>query len=417
MNKQTVLDQFLHLPPEVKLVVLHPRDRKGNFLVMKHLLQQAQPIVFVDCTQQDGSLSSLIQLLQEASDAQLGLSLPRLSKNAKEAGAQVGKFLGEQGSDLFIEGYDQLRPEVEPFVKALLGALPKDRRVIVQGRDVPMSLFEDRNTARMIPHNPDYMFIDHAHNHRTDDERVVIEVSAFGPGQASVNGQLVQNWDGALPKNLFFFFVDRAMLTRDSIFEIFWQGMTKQEATNVFHVTKRKINELLGHDLTVYGSGYYRIADNIDLHYDVSKMRKAVNEAGLLEQSDQAKAMTLYKQAITLYRGPFLSTQSQPWVQEQRRELQQLFGEALVGAGMLSQELGHKDEALGYYQWAVGVMPEREDVVRAIMSLYMDRGDCGKALDAYHSFETWVSQNLDLHPSAETEALAKKCRKALEQES
>ena len=40
------------------------------------------------------------------------------------------------------------------------------------------------------------------------------------------------------------------MVTRDEIFETFWPGLPTKEATNVFHVTKRKISERLGYELT-----------------------------------------------------------------------------------------------------------------------------------------------------------------------
>ena len=70
-----------------------------------------------------------------------------------------------------------------------------------------------------------------------------LEVYAFGRGHALVNGLPITNWDGALPRNLFFFFMDHPLVTRDEIFETFWPDLSVKEATNVFHVTKRKITE------------------------------------------------------------------------------------------------------------------------------------------------------------------------------
>jgi two-component SAPR family response regulator len=70
-----------------------------------------------------------------------------------------------------------------------------------------------------------------------------LETYALGRGYGIVNGQTINNWDGALPRNLFFYFVDHPLITRDQIFEVFWPRLATKDATNVFHVTKRKISE------------------------------------------------------------------------------------------------------------------------------------------------------------------------------
>ncbi len=76
-----------------------------------------------------------------------------------------------------------------------------------------------------------------------DKIRPQLEIYSLGRGYAFVNGREITNWDGALPRNLFFYFVDHALVTRDEIFATFWPNLSVKEATNVFHVTKRKISE------------------------------------------------------------------------------------------------------------------------------------------------------------------------------
>ena len=69
------------------------------------------------------------------------------------------------------------------------------------------------------------------------------------------------------------------MVTRAEIFQTFWPNLTTREATNVFHVTKRKISEVLGTELTVYGSSFYHISPQIQLSYDVSLFNQLVQDS------------------------------------------------------------------------------------------------------------------------------------------
>ncbi len=103
------------------------------------------------------------------------------------------------------------------------------------------------------------------------------------------------------------------MVTRAEIFETFWPNLNTREATNVFHVTKRKISEVLGTELTVYGSGFYHISPKIQLSYDVSLFNQ------LVQDSDSPTAdTTALRQALALYRGDYLISISMDWVVKRR---------------------------------------------------------------------------------------------------
>ena len=93
--------------------------------------------------------------------------------------------------------------------------------------------------------------------------------------------------DGALPRNLFFYFIDNPLVTRDDIFGTFWPTLSIKEATNVFHVTKRKISERItmkveesgNYELTQYSSGFYMPGDKVVRHYDAGDFQDAVEKA------------------------------------------------------------------------------------------------------------------------------------------
>jgi len=101
----------------------------------------------------------------------------------------------------------------------------------------------------------------------------------LGRGYAYINGNSIDEWDGPLPRSVFFYFVDHPLMTRDEILETFWPEVGKQEATNVFHVTKLKITERIGFEMTVYSSGFYRPSKDMIFHYDVAQFEGEIKEA------------------------------------------------------------------------------------------------------------------------------------------
>src|SRR5690606_35142968 len=146
-------------------------------------------------------------------------------------------------------------------------------------------------------------------------------------GRVLLNGKSVDNWDGVLPRSLFFYMVDRGMTTRNEIFDTFWPNLSTREATNVFHVTKRKISEVLGLDLTTYWSGFYRISPNIELSYDVVLFTELVQNSAISSGED---AITKLNSAIELYQGQFLYGMDMNWTYHRRSELNEDYSDAIA---------------------------------------------------------------------------------------
>lgn len=229
-----------------------------------------------------------------------------------------------------------------------------------------------------------------------ENPRPQVEIYAFGRGHALVNGRPISNWDGALPRNLFFFFVDRPLVTRSDIFQTFWPDLNVKEATNVFHVTKRKIAERISsqvddgsnYELTQYLSGYYLPSDKVVRHYDVTDFTEAVTHADATE--DERQKITLYQRAIDLYRAPFLQTLEMAWIQQRRAELAEMFSRALIEMGRIMRSRGQVLEALGFYTRALREAPDRDDVHKEVLKIYIERNDVD---DARRHYEALAERN------------------------
>lgn len=387
-----VVQQFEALGSDVRLVVLQP-NFSAQHVILPALLRQSG-CLYVRLEGADLSADAVREQIDEA----LSLQMP---------GAELASV-----DTLVLDEYDRAAPSA---IDALLPWLAHDavkNRVVLLGRRVPYAVLEDtrlRDCTRFVPTEREMMLWDYT---RQDTEAAaLLEVRALGSGRVQLNGRPVENWDGVLPRSLFFYLVDRGMTTRSDIFETFWPNLSTREATNVFHVTKRKISEVLGMDLTVYWSGFYHIAPRVELSYDAALFSTTVQDSAVVSSD---KAITLLRRAISLYRGDFLTTIEMPWVQKRREELRQTYGEALVALAKSIEEQGESRSALGLYLRAATTNRNREDLALNIMRLYHDLDMDDDALKVYGLLETQLKSDLGVSPAPQIQELATSLRASVD---
>lgn len=298
---------------------------------------------------------------------------------------------------LLIDDADRIGDESLEAILVDYLATYKNSSIALFTRTVPVCTQSNGNLRKMtryLPVDDSLLLPDYASR---DTAQNLLEVHAFGLGRVLLNGQLIDNWDGQLPRALFYYLVDKGMATRDDIFQTFWPNLTKREATNVFHVTKRKISEILGVSLTVYSSGFYRISPDIELIYDAVQFFEMVQNSAVVAE----KAMQeLLLRAIWLYRSDFLMGMDMEWVLQRRAQLRQMKSDALV---TLAKEYHHAkdwDAALGRYIQAFATQELRDDVVTGAMQVYQHQRKNRDALIVYKHFEQRLNGTLKISPSA-----------------
>jgi DNA-binding SARP family transcriptional activator len=399
-----------------KLMLLYPLTQyRGVFLA--YFIDYAQEnLRYYRLDDNDKELQTLLARLAD----QLGFS--RLKEAATTASPhQWGESLaddlnaisdGSVPTVLYLDEFDRLQVDVllRMFITALISRLKDGVSVAINARMLeiqPWSGLVASGEAVVIGRERESdmgMFTTDA------TPRPHIEVQAFGRGTVIANGQPVSNWDGALPRQLFFFFMDRPLVTRDEIFTTFWADLSRKEATNVFHVTKRKISERISQkigegnwELTQYQTGFYLPSSKIVRHYDVVEFIDAVERAEGTD--DLREVQALYTRAVDLYRAPFLETIEMQWVVDRRGQLKQLYAQALIGLGRLAKADQQIELALSYFIRALRAMPEREDVHRDVMLLFHQMGRYDEARAQYHRLERMVHETLNIRPSRETREL------------
>jgi two-component SAPR family response regulator len=331
---------------------------------------------------------------------------------AEALASDLAAIKAEQ-TTLYIDELDRIPfdNDFDKFINTLVNALPPHVQLVFN--------------SRLLMHQPWYNLIQRGDamvmgtERRKDDgmftlekkEHPQLEVYALGSGYTIVNGQQVDNWDGALPRNLFFFFMDRPLVTRREIFETFWPELPIKEATNVFHVTKRKISERISlkidpsktYEMTQYSGGFYTPGEKLTRHYDVFDFQADVERAMISADENQEEELLL--RAVDYYKSPFLEDTEMPWIAQRREQLRLLNSQALISLGRIYKRRGDTDQSLGFFTRSLAHTPEREDIHREIMNIYLRTGRKQDALFQYRQLAETLKTSYNINPSRETQDL------------
>lgn len=428
----SAVETFRDRTRDKRLIILYPLIQFRNLFLSQFLKNASDGLLYYRVRADQTTLRDFLTGLQEEFESVLGSFGKALNKALKDPDAtptELGKALAKDlngyadklssPSILYLDEIDRL-PTIERDFSEFMAELVQQLNGKIQ-----LAI-----SSRMLSRQPYMDLVRSGHavvlgtEIRRDDilftiesePRPQLEVIAFGRGHALVDGKPITNWDGALPRNLFFFFVDRPLVTRSDIFETFWPSLPTKEATNVFHVTKRKISERISmkvndgqnYELTQYVSGYYLPSEKLMRHYDVADFMDAVQRAEV-ENNDEREQLALYMRAIDLYRAPFLQTIDMPWIVERRRQLRDQFASALIAVGKIWEDRGNLLEALGFLSRAVKEVPEREDIHRNVISIYLELGMREDAVRQFRRLEQSLA-DYRLTPSQETIKLVEKLK-------
>ncbi len=340
----------------------------------------------------DTTLSAFIGELAASLSAQG--KMPDVSgDDPVKAARQIGRALAKSTAPLLIlDELDRIEGEADEITAVLtaLGeALPSSMHLLISARSLDI-----RPWKRSIQEGRAILI-----GEAGSAIPAALQVFGFGAGRVFSDGRAMNIWDGPLPRSLFFFMVDHPILTRQAIFETFWEEMNQRDATNVFHVTKRKVAERVGYEALIYSGGVYQRSPDLELYYDVEDFLAAIARG----QNDPDDA-SAWEHAVRLYRGPFLYGVRMPWAAERRVQLAANYTEALISLGHIYREQD-AERALGYYLRAQREAPLREDVYREAMKLFAEQGDRERVVAEYARLEESLDKMYGITPARRTREL------------
>jgi len=403
-----------------RVILLHPWANFRNIFLSYFLNDVKEGLLYYRIPETMDNLKHWVSgLLQEMQYviADFGGQLAGVVDTGSPAtlGEALGKDLASIQAEhvvLFLDELDRVPQDADfkEFITAFVDKMPNNAQLVVNSRLLTYDpwlnwVYSDQAVVLGTAHRRNNLMFT-----KEEKPRPQLEVNAFGRGHAIINGRKIKNWDGALSRDLFFYFVDKPLVTRDQIFEVFWPKLSVKDATNIFHVTKREITEHISmnvddddnYELTTYSAGFYMPNDKVVRHYDVFDFEEAIERA--LISDDPHEQEVLFSYAIDIYKAPFLHTVNLPWVEARRTQLQEMYAEALMGMARLQANQSKWEEELDFYIRALKEVPQREDIHRMVMQIYIKQNRLDDAREQYRVLKNHTS------PSEETRVLLESIR-------
>ena len=383
---------FKERTADASVVLLHPRSHYRSMLVARLMNDPQMRVFYYAMGPDDVNVQSFLSGITHDLANQhptFGRHLNQIHfESQPDQEARLDAFVKdvEELSDepflLILDEYDRTdsADDLQAFVEQAIVRLSPESKLVINSRTLPrlpwVSLIAQRKAVVL---EDDHVVATDFYDMKTNGANL-LEVNALGPGYVLLNGRPVDTWEGHLPRLLFFFALDRPVVTRSEICQAFWPDLDNDQAVNVFHVTKRRLHKALDFDVLVHEGGYYRVNPDVSVQYDIMTFVGALVKGRSPETEDKSSA---WQEAIDLYRGPFLQGHSDDWIVERRQEYQAGYLEALSEMARIRLEEGRQEHALGLLLRAVGENDRFEPIHRQIMQLYADLGRRSEAAGHY----------------------------------
>ncbi len=379
-----------------RVLLLHPRSRYRS-VVVAQLVHSGSDAVFyhalgADDTSVDSFVNGLaheiakqnplfgrhVHRLNERESVQEDLLLEALIKDLNE--------LSSQPYLLILDEYDRSdsADDVQWFMEKLIDHLPEHCHLLINSRTLPRLPWISLIAQRFATILRDEHIVRENFYETFGGGTNLLEVYALGPSFVMFNERPIDTWEGHLPRLLFFFALDRPMITRSEICEAFWPELVIDQAVNVFHVTKRRLHKALDLDVLVHEDGYYRINPELNVDYDAGRF-----VSHLMDGRDQTESerVAAWQQVIDIYRGPFLQGHTEPWILNRRADFRAGYLEALTAMADYRLANGRHEVALNLLQKAAAEDVHRDDIHQQIMRLFTEIGRRSEAASHFQRVE------------------------------
>lgn len=202
-------------------------------------------------------------------------------------------------------------------------------------------------------------------------------------------------------------------VSEGKIVDALWPNVDGDMQRQSLATTLHRLRKLLGiKDAIEFQDG----KATLNPHYcwvDAWAFERLIKQADLSwkDNNESDNAAVLTEKAIGLFKGPFLSEETdEPWSIQMRERLRDKFLRGLVKLGKHLEQVGQWEEAIEQYQNGLAVDPLVEECYQRLMSCYHSLGRAADAVATYQRCQKNLETVLGVAPSPETEKLYQKLR-------
>lgn len=407
---ENIFIQFQEQTRHTRAVILAPESKHADALIARLLYHPEYTSLYYALSVNDTDLSTFLDNLIRA----FSESHPRFGRYTSVAQLTwhngitafreavilgILRDLSELTSHrvlLILDDFDHAEQaeDIQHFLEELASRLPDHCLMIFNGRRQPrlpwISLIAH---TRAIIFNDGQLMIQPVHV--PPNKVAELEIYAIGPGLVYLNGQLVSQWEGHLPRLLLFFAIDRGVITREDFQRAFWENLDDVQATNVFHVTKRRLHRALGMEVLEHKNGCYQLRDGLSIYYDAFDWTQTLVSARDITNPDPTHA---YERLLGLYRGAFLKSHDDKWVATRRQDILAGYIEAVLylaqhHAQRFLSDPTTQSAALDYayqlYLKALNEAPNHPDLLYAAAQL-LTQPEVNRRIEAHHLLHKYL---------------------------
>jgi len=391
--------------PQFQVVLLHPQSRYRSVTVARLINDNTRLSYYYAMEPDNISLRAFLESLMRQLSTQnplFGRYLNLIPPKAYDSEGgdfkliletlvkEIGE-LSQQEFVLVMDEYDRSdeSDDVHLLVENLINLLPAHCHVVINSRTMPrlpwLAMIAKRLAVMLLDSTP----IEREFYMPRRQAAVDLQVFSLGQNYVMLDGRLIDSWEGHLPRLLFFFALDRPMVTRSEICAAFWPELRLEQAVNVFHVTKRRLHKALDKLALVHDDNFYRVNPELNIYYDIDEFVELLVQG---RNPATPKPFEVWKKVVNLYKGSFLQGHEDAWVQSRRASFRAGYLEALSAMATTFINREQRELALKLYLQALEEDNTREDIHREVMNLYQQLGRGSEAVAHFNEMEVNFQQ-------------------------
>lgn len=235
-----------------------------------------------------------------------------------------------------------------------------------------------------------------------DESDIVLNVSGLDNGTIRLNGTILPHraWSSVGARALFYFILDRKMVTKEEIALAFWPDFSQAKINSNFHATLWRVRKALGSkNIIVFIDGQYQFSPDAQIYYDVEEVESLLKQ---IDRTDSpVERRTAMRRVTELYQTDFIQDIDMAWADERRYELQNRFRRVL---GELAEDFFEKRSfttALEIFQRALVFDPYQDSYHLRVMQCLNSLGDPKGARRHYKQYESLLKKELGISPESE----------------
>ncbi len=245
----------------------------------------------------------------------------------------------------------------------------------------------------------------------------IVEITTLGSFDVRFRGESLLASRGSLRKilELFKYFITfrNKRLVPEAIIDDMWPGSDFQDSKSVLRTQIFRLRTLIEEmhvetafqdelwlELT-YASGYYVLKVGDRCRLDTEVFQAVLTHAESVEKEDVAKAMGFYKQALSLYEGPYMAGQVRgEWLLPVQNRYHRIYLHALSHLLKLLRDDNAHKEIIEVCEKSILLEPYDESLHLHLLHALMELGDTKSASSYYSYITSSLYRELGVKPSA-----------------